>query len=255
MTALLQGKVAIITGGGRGLGSAIARRFSEEGAMILISGTFEQALSSTASQIQKRTGNRVIALRADVTKWHDVESMVKAAIEEFGTIDILVNNAGRIVIKPFALQSEEDWDSVMDVNAKGSFLCCKAVLPIMKKNRSGKIVNISSQAGKEGTPFMGPYCASKHAVIGLTRSLAKEVAQYGINVNAVCPGTIINTDMRALVDGELEKLGEREIVTLPPLGKFATPEDIVPIVLFLASAESAHMTGQAINVTGGQTQA
>lgn len=250
----LKGKVALVTGGSRGLGRAIAKALILEGAKVVVSGTSERALESTFEEIKQQHGI-VLAIKADVTRWADVKSMVDAAVNAFGTIDILVNNAGRIVIKPFLDQSEEDWDSIMDVNAKGSFLCCKAVAPYMIKQRSGKIINISSQAGKEGTPFMVPYCASKHAVVGLTRALALELASYNINVNAVCPGTILNTDMRIQVDGDLEKLGRGDLPSLPPLGRFAVPEDVAKVVAFLASEESAHMTGQAINVTGGETQA
>ena len=250
----LQGKVALVTGSSRGLGRAIAKALSSEGAKVVVSGTSERALESTAEEIRQQHGT-VLAFKADVTRWADVKSMADAAARAFGTIDILVNNAGRIVIKPFLDQSEEDWDYTMDVNAKGSFLCCKAVAPYMIKQKSGKIINISSQAGKEGTPLMAPYCASKHAVVGLTRALALELAPYNVNVNAVCPGTILDTDMRAQVDGDLKRLGRSNLLSFPPLGRFALPEDVAKVVVFLASEESSHMTAQAINVTGGETQA
>ncbi len=243
-----------MTGGSRGLGRAIAKSLSSEGAKVVVSGTSDRELESTVREIERQHGTAV-ALKADVTRWAEVESMVARSARSFGTIDILVNNSGKIVIKPFLDQSEGDWNSVMDVNAKGSFLCCKAVAPHMMKQRSGKIVNISSQAGKEGTPLMVPYCASKHAVVGLTRALALELAPFNINVNAVCPGTILNTDMRKQVDGDLKRLGRSDILSLPPLGRFALPEDVAKVVVFLASEESSHMTGQAINVTGGETQA
>ncbi len=182
--------------------------------------------------------------------------MDETVVSSFGKIDILVNNAGDIVIKPFLEQTEEDWDYMMEANAKSQFLCCKAVVPQMiARGSGGKLVNISSEAGKLGFPYMAPYSSSKHAILGLTRSLAKELAQYKINVNAVCPGSIVNTDMRTKVDSSLGKLGAEKLLTpLPPLGRLVMPEDVANIVAFLSSSESDFMTGQAINVTGGEVQ-
>ena len=253
----LQGKVALVTGGGRGIGRGIALQLARAGADVAIADLNETNAEAVAEEV-RTIGRRALAVRADVTSWNDAQRMVARTVAELGGLDIAVNNAGVLNIAPVAELSEEAFDRVLAVNVKGVFLSCKAELPAMQQRGFGRIVNISSTAGKKGFPGLSAYCASKFAVIGFTNSLAKEVAQQGITVNAICPG-IIGTDMwhgeHGLV-AALRKEGEsaeqawaRSLAELIPQGVAQTPEDIADLAVYFAGA--AHVTGQAFNVDGG----
>ncbi|WP_077617019.1 SDR family NAD(P)-dependent oxidoreductase [Bacillus sinesaloumensis] len=247
----LTGKVAIVTGGAQGIGKAIVDAFLECGASVAV---------ADREVKQENSHEHLVYFKTDVTKRNEVEETVQQVTKHFGTVDILVNNAG-ISRMDYAIDiKEEDWDLVMDVNAKGVYLFSQAVARILKEQgQGGKIINISSQAGKNGYRLMGGYVASKHAVLGLTKTMAIELAQDGINVNAVCPG-IVETDMKhkeRVLGGELRgltaELIKQEDYSQVPLGRTAEPQDIANVVVFLASKYSDYMTGQGINVTGGMT--
>ena len=214
----LQGKVAIVTGAGRGLGWAIAERLSRDGAKLVIAEIDWPSAEEKAKAI-KEANREVFAVRTDVSRLPEVEEMVRGAMAKFGRIDILVNNAG--VLGPYFTVEEypeEIWDRVIAVNLKGTFLCCKAVLPVMRKQGSGSIINIASVAGKEGNASMAPYSASKGAIITLTKTLGKELATSGIRVNCVSPA-LLETDMakamtpeqRALLTSKIPIVGKRSI--------------------------------------------
>jgi NAD(P)-dependent dehydrogenase (short-subunit alcohol dehydrogenase family) len=192
----------------------------------------------------------------DVTNAADVAQLLEGAIDKMGSVDILVNNAGTITMSKVVDTDEKDWDLVMDVNAKGVFLCTKAVLPHMLDRKSGAIVNIASQAGKRGYKLFAHYCASKAAVIGFSKGVALEVAPH-VRVNCVCPG-VVNTDMmereyawETAMTGEPKKSIQKRWLAGIPMGRFQEPKDIAGVALFLASDAASEMTGQAINVTGG----
>jgi meso-butanediol dehydrogenase/(S,S)-butanediol dehydrogenase/diacetyl reductase len=250
-------KVAIVTGAGRGIGEAISIRLAKEGVDIVVCDIDFNNAQKTAEEI-KAIGRQSLAIRTDVSKSSDVEKMVNLAMEKFGRIDILVNNAGIVIVKPIIELEEEEWDKVIDVDLKGIFLCSKAVAKVMINQKSGKIINISSDSGKTGYALFAHYNAAKFGVIGFTQGLAKELAPYKINVNAVCPG-IVGTKMWDYVDeqlgrrwglpkGEALKMHIKQI----PLGRLETPQDVAGIVAFLASPDADYMTGQAMNVTGGR---
>lgn len=249
----LENKTAVITGAGVGIGKGIALRLASEGANVVVLDRDEETARATADEV-RRMGRRGEALCVDVGDFEQVRHAIKHSIEVFGAVDVLVNNAG---ISPMGLlvdTSLDTFDRVMRVNVNGVFHGCKAVGPHMMERRSGKIVNIASWFGKVGKHSFGAYCASKFGVIGLTQSLAMEMAEYGVNVNAVCPGTIVETAMREETDREAIRLGRltaKQREGQIPIGRVGLPSDIANVVAFLASAESDYMTGQSINVTGG----
>jgi meso-butanediol dehydrogenase / (S,S)-butanediol dehydrogenase / diacetyl reductase len=250
-------KIAIVTGCGQGIGQGIALELAKNGAHIVANDVNITTANSTADRIRE-LGRKALAIKADVTKSDQVESLVDRTLEEFGRIDILVNNAGIASLGPFTEVTEEEWDRVMAVNVKGMFLCCKFVVRQMIKQKDGRIVNIASRSGKTGAPLYAAYSASKFAVIGLTQSLAQEVGHLGINVNSVCPG-VIDTSMLASELPEVEKYTgipaaeqRKQFLSTITLGRLGTPEDIARVVVFLCSKASTYMTGQAINVTGGR---
>lgn len=252
----LEGKVAIVTGGARGIGAGIVKGFVKEGSSVVIADNSLDDAQKLAEKIG-RGGVKVLVVRTDVTKKSDADNLVSATLQEFGKIDILVNNAGIIGDIKFVDIEEEDWDRVNDVNAKGVYLVTRAVVPHMIVARHGKIVNISSLAGKRGSVGVTHYCASKFAVIGITQSLANELAEYDINVNAVCPGILRTALWEVLLDARSKRQGlpreqiwDRWIEQIP-LKRPQTPEDIANVVLFLSSEVSRNMTGEAINVNGG----
>lgn len=255
----LEGKVALVTGGGRGIGRGIVLALAREGVDVAIGDIRHHLARDVASEVET-LGRKSIVISVDVTKGSDVKEMVQRVLEAFGKIDVLVNNAGVIKLSTNVVDiSEEDWDTVLDVNLKGVFLCSKTVAPHMIKQRSGKIVNISSIAGKRGGIGQGHYCASKFGVIGLTQTLALELAPFNINVNAVCPGiveTYMWTDVLTPSIAKRNNLSEKEAwqnaIDRIPLGRPQTPEDIGNLVVFLASDNAKNITGQAINVCGGR---
>ena len=253
----LTGKIALVTGAGKGIGRAISQALAKEGATVIVSDIDKEIAEETSESIEKK-GKSSLPLWMDVTSSNSIEKAIHEIIKRYGKIDILVNNAGVSTMTKVVDMTEEEWDFNMDVNAKGVFLCSKAVAKEMiKKDVKGKIVNISSIAGKKGAKYLAHYCASKHAVIGFIKSLALELAPYNINVNAVCPG-YVNTSMqhRELVwEAELEGTTPEKImanyIASTPLGRLELPEDVAKVVVFLCSDESNFMTGQSIIVSGG----
>ncbi|MFO7741515.1 MAG: SDR family NAD(P)-dependent oxidoreductase [Anaerolineae bacterium] len=255
----LEGRVALATGGGGGIGRGIVMRLAEEGAAIAVADIDYESARKVADEVEQ-LGQPAIALKVDVTRWDQVQGMVQQTVDELGGLHIAVNNAGVISINSVEELTEEDWDFVNGVNAKGVFLCCKAELPVMKEQNWGRIINTASIAGKEGFPDLAHYSASKFAVVGFTNALAKEVARTGITVNAICPG-IIPTPMWYGPDGladrwkkpgeTMEESWERHQDELIPQGEAQTPEDMGDLAVYFALAE--HVTGQAFNVDGGYT--
>ncbi len=253
----LESKVAVVTGAGRGIGAGIATVLAKHGADLVLTDRETSGAKETAELVRK-TGRKVVVLQHDVTSWESTRSIAEASIAAFGKVDILVTNAGVSKSVPFAELTAEEWDRVNDVNAKGVFLSCRAFVPHMIERKYGKIVNISSMVGKEAIPFFAHYCASKFAVIGLTESMAKELAPHNINVNAVCPGVV----RTPLWDPLLEQLSENkkisreeaweEFVGGIPFKRPQTPEDIGEAVAFLASDRARNITASAANVSGGQ---
>ena len=240
----LKDKVVLITGGGSGIGKATVFRFAEEGAKIVINDVNEDDTNNIAEKL-KSQGSEVLVCIADVCNKNDVEDMFKKTLNKFKRLDVLINNAG-INRDSFAKKmSEEQWDKVIDINLKGTFLCAQAALGPMMEQKSGKIINTAS-IGALGNIGQANYSASKAGVIGLTRTLALEAARYNINVNCVSPGAT-NTAMTANMPPEIIKFVKGKI----PLGRFAEPEDIANIHVFLASDESNYITGQVIFVDGG----
>ncbi len=247
MTTMPEG-AALVTGAGSGIGRAIARRLAGDGYRVAVNDVDPTAAARAAAEIGG------VPIVADVGDRAAVGRMVAEAVGALGTLDLLVNNAGVCRLGAIAEFPEADWRATFRVNVDGVFFCCQAVLPHMARQGRGNIVNIASWSGKSGAAYFGPYCASKFAVVGLTQSLAREAAGQGIRVNAVCPGIVAGTGMRAGVDAQARAVGRptgAERVGLIPLGRLAEPEDIAAVVAFLASDEARYMTGQAINVTGG----
>jgi 3-oxoacyl-[acyl-carrier protein] reductase len=239
-------KVAVVTGSSRGLGRAIALRLAEGGADVIVN--YEKSEEGANKVVESITaqGRRATAVQADVALEGDVARLYESAVDEFGKVDILVNNAGiHQHLKAWELPLP-DWQRVIGVNLTGAFLCSKAFLDQMKERRAGKIVNVSSVIGYIGTDHEVHYAASKSGLVGLTKSLALELAPYNINVNAVAPG-YIKTDMTKFESAEQE----REVSATIPLGELGEPEDIANAVAFLCSSEASYITGEVIHVNGG----
>jgi 3-oxoacyl-[acyl-carrier protein] reductase len=242
----LKDRVTIVTGGAKGIGKAIALTFVREGAKVVLVDIDRLKLETVKDEIKRGKGEAV-AISCDITKNVDVVEMVRQTYQMFGRIDILVNNAGIIRRGTIETVTEEDWDQVIEVNLKGTFNCCKAVSEMMKYQGYGKIVNISSIAGKMGDITSAPgYGPSKAGVDALTKTLARQLAPYGINVNAVSPHAI-ETEMSAQWSEERRK----EIITSIPLGRLGKPEDVAEAVLFLVSEEASFITGEILDVNGG----
>jgi 3-oxoacyl-[acyl-carrier protein] reductase len=245
--APLAGRVVIVTGGARGIGKAIALRCAAEGASVVIADIEGELAAQTAAQVEA-LGGQALAVRTDVSAADSVGAMVAAALDRFGRIDVLVNNAAIVDLarQPSDLISEQEWDRVMLVNVKGPWLCIRAVLPAMREQRGGKIVNLSSDLILSGVPGLLHYVASKGALTAMTRSLARELGPDGICVNAVAPG--LTTTDAAMTHGQ--EAAERSIRTRA-IPRAQTPDDITGTVVFLASDASAFMTGQLLVVNGG----
>jgi NAD(P)-dependent dehydrogenase (short-subunit alcohol dehydrogenase family) len=247
----LEDKVALITGAGSGIGHGIAQVLAREGADLVLTDVAVENVERVASELGG------LALTHDVTDWDSCVQVVDRVIGDKGRIDVLVNNAGVSKSVPFHELDEAEWDRVNNVNAKGVFLTTRAVVPHMMERRSGSIISISSMVGKEAIPYFVHYSASKFAVIGLTQGLAKEMAEYDVNVNAVCPGVVRTPLWEPLLDQLSENKGIsrddawQEFVDGIPLGRPQEPEDIGEMVAFLASDRARNMTGQGVNVTGG----
>lgn len=238
------GKVAVVTGGGQGMGRAVARRLVEGGAKVVVNDKNGDAAQATADAL----GSGALAAPGDVTVKADVDAVVRLAVDAFGSIGILVNNAGILFSTALADMEEEEWDLVIDVNMKGTYLFTRAVLPVMKQAGWGRIVNFSSTAGKAVSTLGGPhYTAAKAGVLGLTRAAAKEFAPYGITVNAVCPG-LVNTEM---VQQNVAPERLDAYLASFPISRICDPSEVAELVAFLASDRAAYITGASLDINGG----
>ncbi len=244
----LQGKVAIVTGASRGIGRATALALAAEGAAVVVNYASSQEAADLVVAEVEALGSRAIALPADVSKADQVDGLINAVMEKWGQVDVLVNNAGITRDTLLLRMKPEDWQAVIDLNLTGVFLCTRAVSKIMLKQRSGRIINITSVAGQMGNPGQANYSAAKAGVIGFTKTVAKELATRGITVNAVAPG-FITTDMTADVKAEA-------ILQFIPLGRYGKPEEVAGLIRFLAAdPAAAYITGQVMNVDGGMVMA
>jgi 3-oxoacyl-[acyl-carrier protein] reductase len=248
MTKQLEGKVAIVTGASRGIGKATALALAAQGAAVVVNyASSSGAADAVVAEIQGM-GGQAIAAKADVSKEAEVEAMFATAIAEFGRVDVLVNNAGITRDTLLLRMKLEDWQAVIDLNLTGVFLCTRAASKIMLKQKSGRIINITSVAGQMGNPGQANYSAAKAGVIGFTRTVARELASRGITVNAVAPG-FIATDMT-------NDLKAEPILAMIPLNRYGQPEDIAGMIEFLAATPAAgYITGQVFNVDGGMVMA
>ena len=250
----LHDKNAIVTGGARGMGFAIAKALYQEESRVAILDIDEKGVAEAAKQLDEKQ-DRVIGRRIDVTRRSDVRSFVQEMKRRWGSVDILVNNAGGALNTPYVLEEiqEKDWNLVLDVNLKGAFLCCQAVIPEMVKQRGGVIVNISALAGHWRASLAGvQYTAAKAGVEGLTRQLAYDWGKAGIRVNAVAPTVTMTGDrIQSLWDSKSED-EKKKVLSNIPLGRLGTPEEVASVVVFLASDESSYITGVTIDVSGGR---
>ncbi|MBI3965710.1 MAG: glucose 1-dehydrogenase [Chloroflexi bacterium] len=249
----LDGKTALVTGAARGIGRAIALRLASEGVRLAVADLDFDAATQTAAEL----GPDAVSIRCDVSQVADARAMVKSAVAALGHLDILVNNAGVAQAEELLETTEAAWDRTFAVNTKGLFFCLQAAALHMRERRTGKIVNLASMAGRVGVPILTAYAASKASVISITRSAALDLARYGINVNAVCPG-IDDTEMWRKLDEDWAKLRGRQTgqvfakqVQSIPLGRAETAEDVAGVVAFLCSPDADYVTGQAYNVCGG----
>jgi 3-oxoacyl-[acyl-carrier protein] reductase len=242
---MLTDKVAVITGASRGIGRAIAVALVGQGAKVVASARNAEALDRLIEEIRAQ-GGEAIAVAGDVSLERDANNLIDRAVDAFGRVDILVNNAGITRDGLLLRMKNEDWDAVLDTNLKGSFLCIRAAAKIMSKQRAGRIINISSVVGEMGNAGQANYCASKAGLLGLTKSVARELARRNVTVNAITPGFIV-TDM---TDNMTDKAREAMIEQIP-LGRLGEAEDVANAVLFLASERSSYVTGQVLGINGG----
>jgi NAD(P)-dependent dehydrogenase (short-subunit alcohol dehydrogenase family) len=243
----LAGKISVVTGAAMGIGREVALRLARDGSDVVICDMEKEPAREVVNLIQSM-GRKSLFFEVDVARWEQVKAMVDAVLGKFKRVDILINNAG--IVGPVAPVWEypvEDWDRVMEVNMKGIFLCCKAVVPSMLKRKSGRIVNIASIAGKEGNPRMSAYSSSKAAVIAFTKSLAKEVAQQNIVVHCVAPA-VIDTRMMEIMGSEQRAF----LLSKVPMGRFGKPSEVAALVKFLVSDECSFSTGQCYDLSGGR---
>ncbi len=258
MNQRLKDQVAIITGGAQGLGEALAHRLDEEGCKVVVADINLDSARNVAACLKD-----AIAVKVDVSNEQQVEAMVDAAVSKYGKVDLLISNAAILIAKPVTDFPGEQWKKVMDVNLIGYFLCSKAAAGVMIPNRRGNIIQINSKSGKKGSYKNSAYAAAKFGGIGLTQSLALELAEYGIRVNSICPGNLLNSPLwsegpnslfkqYARNQGITEEQVRQKYLNQVPLRRSCEYEDIANVMVFLASDEASYMPGQAINVTGGQ---
>jgi meso-butanediol dehydrogenase / (S,S)-butanediol dehydrogenase / diacetyl reductase len=252
-----EGKVVLVTGAGAGIGRGIALRFAEEGADLVIVEKKKPSAITVTGEV-RALKRKALAVVGDATDERLVKRTVVSEGKKLGGLDVLINNVGLAKLKPLMQTDQEEWDTMLDINVKAAFLWSREVArEMVASGRRGCIVNIASDCGKVGDPYSGVYVAAKHAVIGLTKNLAHELAPHGIRVNAVCPGWI-DTALLAAYNEQVSRLEKRsveavreEILAKIPLRRIGTPEDVAGLVSFLASDDARYMTGQSINVTGG----
>ncbi|HMG36614.1 MAG TPA: SDR family oxidoreductase [Blastocatellia bacterium] len=253
----LSGKVSIITGAGGGIGRAIAHRFSTEGSAVVIAGPTKEKVQRVAGEITAEGGNAIYTV-TDVSNEAEVAEMVQSTLRQYGRLDILINNAG--IAGPTALVHKlerEDWDRTMDINLTGAFLCAKHALPHLYEQKSGRIINITSIAGVRAYAYRSPYCASKWAMIGLTRTLAEEAGRYDITVNAIAPGPVHGPRMEAVIRARADEMNvsyeemEKQYVEPTALKRMADESDIAAMALFLCSEEGRNITGETITISSG----
>jgi len=252
---MLEGKVAIVTGAAQGLGEALARRLDREGCKVVVADLNYEKAKDVADSLTD-----AIAVKVDVTNEEEVEAMVQKTVDTYGTLDILVANAGIVIAMPTTEFPLDKWKKVFDVNVHGYLLCARAAARVMVKNRKGVIIQINSKSGKKGSYRNAAYASSKFAGIGLTQSLALELAEYGIRVNAICPGNLLDSPLwvnslykqYAQNQGITEEEVRQKYLNQVPLKRECRYDDVANVMVFLASDQASYMTGQAINVTGGQ---
>ena len=263
MDKLLQDRIALVTGGAQGLGQAICSRLAEEGCHVVVADLNGPKAVETAQSISTTTDRRAIAVQVDVTEEAQVEAMVKRCVQEFGRLDILVSNAGILIAEEITEFPAEKWRAVMNVNLFGYFLCAKYSARVMKAQMRGVILEINSKSGKKGSFKNSAYAASKFGGIGLTQSIALELAEHGVRVNAICPGNLLDSPLWTEGPNALFKqyarnrgISEEQVrqtyIDQVPMKRGCTYTDVCNVVVFLASDQASYMTGQAINVTGGQ---
>jgi len=260
MSGALPDRIALVTGGAQGLGEAICHRLAREGAHVVVADLNQTGAEKVAAELEARTGRRALAVPVDVTDEGQVEAAVLETVEGFGRLDILVSNAGILIAGAVDEFPADEWRKVIAVNLIGYFLCAKHAARVMKRQRSGTIIQINSKSGKKGSYKNSAYAASKFGGIGLTQSLALELAEYSVRVNAVCPGNLLDSPLwvDSLYRQYSEKWGiseqevRRRYVDQVPMKRGCSYDDVTNAVVFLASDQSSYMTGQAINVTGGQ---
>ncbi|HEX2228323.1 MAG TPA: SDR family NAD(P)-dependent oxidoreductase [Candidatus Binatia bacterium] len=256
----LKEQVAIVLGSARGIGEAIAHTFAAEGAQLVLVDLekMKAPLDGVTEKINKARG-RAISIIADCTDDRQVNALVEETLTHFGKIDIMVHSIGfRGPLVPVHDISEQEWDDVLRVNLKSAFLCVRAVLKVMIKQRSGSIVSISGTAGKEGMALRGSLCAAKWGLLGLTQTIAKEAGPYGVRANVICPGGMDEPDLREMYAERAKGLGmefsqlEKQVLELTPLRKYAKHDEVAKAALFLACSDSSHTTGESLNVSGGR---
>lgn len=240
-------RVALITGGSRGFGRATALCFAQEGADVVIAYRAAQAEAASVVEQIERAGRRAVAVRADVARERDTAALAERALGAFGHVDILVNNAGILEVAPFAAQDPAAWRAMIDVNVYGTLTLTRALLPSMIARGAGRIINLSSQLGHIGAKNFAVYSGTKGFVLAFTRSLAREVGQFGITVNAICPGSIVTDMNRSFYPPDRQRTRAAEL----PLRRMGDPDDIARAALYLASDDGRFMTGQCLDVNGG----
>ena len=246
MSGALEGKRALVTGASHGIGRAVALRFAAEGARVALNYRSDRAAAEEAVASIAAAGGEAVAVGGDVSRADEAAALVEATVSAFGGVDVLVNNAGVTRDGLLLRMEEEAWDAVLDANLKGAFLCSKAAARHMARARWGRIVNMSSIVGLTGNAGQANYASAKAGLIGLTKTLARELASRGITVNAVAPGFIATRMVESLSEETQSRVLERI-----PLGRFGTPEDVAAVCAFVASDDAAYVTGQTLGVDGG----